>query len=69
MSASITFVAPPLGLGDAVEFSLRGVDGAASRTRATRPRVALTMWLITLPSGVNARTPTTVARRGVHIDA
>jgi len=28
MSASITFVAPPLGLGDAVEFSLRGVDGA-----------------------------------------
>ncbi len=28
MSASITFVTPPLGLGDAVEFSLRGVDGA-----------------------------------------
>ena len=71
---------PPRRRSRATCAASRGGAGAASRSRATSPRVALTMWLTTArrpPRSVNARTPTTVrgarrpgrrVRAGAHVD-
>ena len=50
----------------------RGGSGALSRSRATSPRVALTMWLTAVrrpARSVNARTATRSAARGVQAAA
>ena len=62
------------GGGDQLRHAggVAGGTGAASSSRATSPRVALTMWLTAVrrPSrSVNARTETTSASRGVQAAA